>query len=102
MRRASRDCSVETEAACCWSSQKPGRPISCSSSAMRCFRPSGSKVITDPVELDPDLLQLLSEWLLLSLGHMAIVAGGAGRIPLRAEEAQATAGSGPAIGTHGE
>src|SRR5207342_2558551 len=70
MRRASRDCSVETEAACCWSSQKPGRPISCSSSAMRCFRPSGSKVITDPVELDPDLLQLLCErLLLLSLGH---------------------------------
>src|SRR6476646_7113387 len=78
MRRASRDCSVETEAACCWSSQKPGRPISCSSSAIRCFRPSGSKVITDPVELDPDLLQLLSEWLLLSLGHMAIVAGAPG------------------------
>src|SRR5205823_13088767 len=44
-----------------WSFQKPGSFIVCSSSACRIVRRSGSKVITDPVELDPDLLELLPE-----------------------------------------
>src|SRR5262249_9484444 len=42
-----------------WSFQKPGSLISRSSSARRAASRSGSKVITDPVELGPDLLELL-------------------------------------------
>src|SRR5437899_8838533 len=56
-----RACSVEIAAAPCWSSQKPGSPIFASSSAARFASPSGSKVITDPVQLGPDLLQALVE-----------------------------------------
>jgi hypothetical protein len=54
-----RACSEEMAAAACWSFQKPGAPIRASSSAARCSRASGSKVITDPVELGPDPLQAL-------------------------------------------
>src|SRR3954452_14142864 len=61
MRFVSRACSAETCAACCCSSQKPGRPSSSSSSATRDLTRSGSKVTTDPVELGPDLLQLIVE-----------------------------------------
>src|SRR5919198_5904411 len=60
-------------AAVCWSSQKPGADIWASSSAARAASESGSKVITDPGELGPDLLQLLVERLRL-LGHGMIVA----------------------------
>ena len=56
-----RACSEEMDAAACWSFQKPGSPIRASSSAARVSRASGSKVITDPVELGPDLLQALVE-----------------------------------------
>src|SRR6476469_2979237 len=52
-----------------WSSQNPGAPMASSSSARRCARPSGSKVITDPGELGPDLLQTLVERLALEFGH---------------------------------
>src|SRR5918994_6103540 len=55
-------------AARCWSSQNPGSPIAASSSTMRACRESGSKVITDPVELGPDLLELLLQRERL-LGH---------------------------------
>src|SRR5438034_6625327 len=48
-------------AARCWSSQKPGLPSSCSSSATRFSSDSGSKVITDPGKLGADLLELLLE-----------------------------------------
>jgi hypothetical protein len=44
-----------------------------SSSAPRLARPSGSKVITDPGELGPDLLEALIE-ALRRLGHAAMVA----------------------------
>src|SRR5947209_17578628 len=56
-----RECSVEILAARSWSSQKPGSPISRSSSASRAASASGSKVITDPGELGPDLLELLRQ-----------------------------------------
>ena len=52
----------------CWSSQKPGSPIASSSSARRSLRPSGSKVITDPGELGPDLLELSLDRAALSHG----------------------------------
>src|SRR5205823_14800964 len=52
-------------AARCWSSQNPGWPSSSSSSAMRFLSPSGSKVITDPVQLGPDLLELLAQRLVV-------------------------------------
>src|SRR5438093_9589479 len=65
-----RACSAETWAARCWSSQKPGFPSSSSSSATSFSRASGSKVITDPGELGPDLLELLVERLRCRLvGH---------------------------------
>src|SRR6187455_1596990 len=67
-----RACSVEMAAAPCWSSQKPGSPIFASSSAARLASPSGSKVITDPVELGPDLLQALGKR--GGVGHPAMVA----------------------------
>src|SRR6478672_3823475 len=57
-----------------WSSQNPGAPISFSSSARRAASASGSKVITDPGELGPDLLHALVEWLAVGLGHAASVA----------------------------
>src|SRR3990170_5486577 len=63
-----RACSVEIRAAPVWSSQKPGAPIASSSSSRRRARPSGSKVITDPGELGPDLLEALIE-ALRRLGH---------------------------------
>src|SRR5947207_2255522 len=44
--------------ACCWSFQNPGSFISLSSSARRAAKRAGSKVLTDPVELGPDLLEL--------------------------------------------
>src|SRR2546429_1358319 len=59
MRFATRACSADTAAACCWSSQKPGCASSCSSSASRVLSRSGSKVTTDPVELGPDPFELL-------------------------------------------
>jgi hypothetical protein len=37
-------------------------------------RPSGSKVITDPGELGPDLLETLVERFAVGLGHAAMVA----------------------------
>src|ERR687892_718197 len=69
-----RECSVEILAAPSWSSQKPGSPICCSSSARRAVKASGSKVITDPVQLGPDLLELLLERLRAFLGHAPMVA----------------------------
>src|SRR5213078_2001931 len=54
-----RECSAETAAACCWSSQNPGCASSVSSSASRDLSRSGSKVTTDPVELGPDPFELL-------------------------------------------
>src|SRR5213079_704333 len=68
-RLASRACSDETAAARCWSSQNPGCPSSSSSSASRVLSRSGSKVTTDPVELGPDLLQLLLDRELAFVGH---------------------------------
>src|SRR5262249_34567005 len=66
----------------CWSSQNPGAPSSSSSSATRRLSPSGSKVITDPGELGPDLLELLLQRLGRSqVRHAAIVA----QLPLQAE-----------------
>ena len=59
--RQSRECSVETRSRVRWSSQKPGSPSSCSSSATRVATASGSKVITNPGELGSDLLELLVE-----------------------------------------
>src|SRR5436190_16442148 len=59
MRFATRACSADTAAACCWSSQNPGCPSSCSSSASRVLSRSGSKVTTDPVQLGPDPCELL-------------------------------------------
>jgi hypothetical protein len=40
-----------------------------SSSTRRAARPSGSKVITDPGKLGPDLLQALVERLAVYVGH---------------------------------
>src|SRR3970282_3045867 len=68
-----RACSVEIRAAPAWSSQKPGAPIASSSSSRRRARRSGSKVITDPGELGPDLLEALIE-ALRRLGHAPRVA----------------------------
>src|SRR5207248_10900105 len=59
MRFATRACSADTAAACCWSSQKPGCASSCSSSASRVLSRSGSKVTTDPDQLGPDPFELL-------------------------------------------
>src|SRR4029077_14107313 len=67
MRFVSLEWSVLISAARCWSSQKPGPPMASSSSAARAVRRSGSKVITDPGELGPDLLELRVERLLLCL-----------------------------------
>src|SRR5215204_591277 len=57
-----RACSAETAAARCWSFQKPGAESWPSSSLSRAESESGSKVITDPAELGPDLLELLIQW----------------------------------------
>src|SRR5262249_28260917 len=65
---ATRACSVEIFCARSWSFQKPGSLSSCSSLARRCSSAAGSKVITDPVELGPDLFELLLERS-LCLGH---------------------------------
>ena len=62
-------------AASAWSSQNPGAPIASSSSPRRRVSRSGSKVITDPGELGPDLLQSLVERLAVDLGHAPSVAG---------------------------
>src|ERR687887_2157111 len=51
------------------SSHSPGSPSSSSSSARRSFSRSGSKVITDPRELGPDLLELLLQWLVDGFRH---------------------------------
>src|SRR5918996_2292499 len=51
------------------SSQKPGSPMRASSSRTRSATRSGSKVITDPGELGPDLLEL-SLQRLSGLGHV--------------------------------
>src|SRR5207247_2599261 len=64
-----RECSAETAAACCWSSQNPGCPSSVSSSASRALSRSGSKVTTDPVELGPDPFELLLQRELPFLSH---------------------------------
>src|SRR5919108_4053288 len=76
-----RACSVDTFAARSWSSQKPGSPISRSSSACRAASASGSKVITDPGELGPDLLELLLQRD-DRLGHGPILATGPAQAPL--------------------
>ena len=60
-RRATRACSVDTFCARFWSSQKPGALITSSSSVRRTCRLSGSKVLTDPGELGPDLLEGLRD-----------------------------------------
>ena len=69
------DCwgSADTAAACCWSSQNPGAASSCSSSSRRATSVSGSKVITDPGELGPDLLELLLQRGAL-VGHASMLA----------------------------
>src|SRR5690349_7583102 len=77
-------------AASCWSSQKPGAPMASSSSAWRAVSASGSKVLTNPVELGSELLELLREWLLALLcGHreiLALVAAGGCRSLLPCDE----------------
>src|SRR5581483_8075177 len=55
-------------AACAWSSQKPGAFICSSSSTSLRSSDAGSKVLTDPVELGPELFELLGECLPL-VGH---------------------------------
>src|SRR5262245_45167471 len=72
-RRATLECSVERRCARSWSSQKPGSLISPSSSPSRRSSRSGSKVITDPAELGPDLLELLLDGA-VALGHGTILA----------------------------
>ena len=62
-------------AAAAWSSQNPGAPIASSSSTRRVARRSGSKVITDPGELGPDLLQALVERLAVGVRHAPSVPG---------------------------
>ena len=64
-----RACSAETFAARLWSSQKPGAFIAASSSTSRFSSETGSKVLTDPVELGPELFELVGEWLLLFFEH---------------------------------
>ena len=93
-RRETRACSVEIPAARSWSSQKPGSPISRSSSASRAASPSGSKVITDPGELGPDLLELLLQRD-DGLGHGLLILAA-----LRARAAQAPL-DGAGKGAHG-
>src|SRR5262245_47814904 len=78
-RRATRECSVERRWASCWSSQKPGSLIWPSSSASRRSSRSGSKVITDPAELGPDLLELILE-AAFGLGHSPIVPARTGHL----------------------
>src|ERR1700745_3687902 len=56
-----RACSVAIFWARAWSSQKPGSLMADSSSARRSIRRAGSKVITDPGKLGPDLIELLGE-----------------------------------------
>src|SRR5438093_8732624 len=56
------------------SSLNPGSPIRCSSSARRAVSASGSKVITDPGQLGPDLLELLLERLRAFFGHASMLA----------------------------
>src|SRR6266566_2862742 len=72
-RFATRECSVEIFCALSWSFQKPGSLIARSSSARRCSSRSGSKVITDPAELGPDLLELLLQRAVVLPGHAPIV-----------------------------
>src|SRR5579862_4986908 len=67
-------CSVASFCARSCSSQKPGALMVCSSSAWRCSKRSGSKVITDPGKLGPDLLELLLQRAGVD-GHRSIVAG---------------------------
>src|SRR4051794_40529873 len=50
-RRPTRACSAVTCAACSWSSQKPGSPISRSSASRRCCSAAGSKVVREQLEL---------------------------------------------------
>src|SRR5919201_6793380 len=76
-RRVKRACSDEIAAARFWSSQKPGSPIASSSSAIRTLSASGSKVITDPAELGPDLLHLSLEG--GAVGHQQDPSDGFGR-----------------------
>jgi hypothetical protein len=45
---------------------------------------TGSKVLTDPVELGPELVELFRERLLLFLGHRGIVAAEGHDMELRA------------------
>ena len=79
-----RACSDEIFAAAPWSSQKPGSPMRASSSATRSRSVTGSKVITDPGELGPDLLELLlGRQCGRRLGHRLIVAARAGRTAVR-------------------
>src|SRR5439155_10816783 len=73
-RRETRACSAETAAARLWSSQKPGALICCSSSSARPSSDAGSKVLPDPVELGPELVELLRE-------RSGVVGHGRGMVP---------------------
>src|SRR5438094_3641336 len=52
----------------------------CSSWARRAVSASGSKVITDPGELGPDLLELLLERLCAFFGHVSMLANDPGHV----------------------
>src|SRR5687768_9602589 len=101
-----RACSVETCAARAWSSQKPGSFISVSSSPRRAVSAAGSKVITDPREAGPDLLQTFGE-AAVRLGHPEDASEGGRRsprgcpLPSRAD-ANAQARRAGAVGLNGE
>src|SRR5688500_18771932 len=56
-------------AAPAWSSPNPGAPSASSRSLRRVPRRSGSKVIPDPGELGPDLLEALVERLAVGVRH---------------------------------
>src|SRR5262245_47432266 len=89
-RRATLECSVERRCARSWSSQKPGSLISASSSPSRRSSRSGSKIITDPAELGPDLLELLLDGA-VAFGHVTILAALVGDARGVARGAAATA-----------
>src|SRR5919198_1451085 len=62
-------CSADSLEARCWSAQKSGLASSSSSWRRRSFSGGTSKVTTGPVELGPDLLELLLQRLFSGLGH---------------------------------
>ena len=71
---ATRECSVEILSARSWSFQKPGSLSARLELGDACLREAGSKVITDPGELDPDLVELLLERASVSVMPSSMVA----------------------------